>query len=1015
MGTKNKGLNRKNKRTPKKSKSSFSILKSILLSFNLIVVFYSPFVRGLYFEPEQFPAEVLVFSGFVSFWFIKCLSNDKKFICTPMEYFSLGLVLVYFISIITSVSCRLALSEWLKYCMYFSIFFMITDLVVTIKDKLLVLWTLMASSLGLCIIGIDSASGSKIVDTMNKLFEFLHIPVSFFGLYVDGRINSTVQYPNALAVYLMVAFFISVTLSVISSKRWRRVLAGICSFVFIITIVYSISRGVLLLMPFMFVLYLVVIPKQYKLKALMLSIIAGISSIASILFTLITENNTIGFIEKTGENLWVAILVGIFVSISLVIIFEYSFSWMEKLKGRLKLKPYIVLITSAVILAIMFVIFTIPKQLVLVNNDNNNGIFQKGISLVPDRNYKLVFDIYKEGNTSENLFEVKLESRSTENILFSGSTNLVYSNKNVGDKEKIEIPFNVPEDSMIVDIRLTNAAKNTRVIIDNTKIIDDNGHIVKDVIFSYRFVPDSISKRFGDLFLSKSLVQRKIFISDGFKMFKDYWFVGAGGGAWIPLNFSYQSYLYWSTQAHTYMLQVAIETGIIGLIFLVLLICSVIVQFIIEQKYKKGADDNIKILQGTLLTSILGMFVHSVADFDLSLSSVYILLWTLMALFNSGYRHERPPIDKNKEPSKLFATLINRLNRFKSINVNPVVMIVVLVLVTIMPILLGSAIHYDKLYNKSLRNGNESEALNYIKKAASLDELNADYKLKYADLILSKENITKDEYEVVSNLMNSAQKLDKYNVSTTERVAALYMKMSEVDKGLDAINKAVELRPLFEQEWYVKLNFYYQVTLAYLNNGDTVKAEKYLNTALNALNEAKVKNNSNMFPFVFSYKTQELLEKLTYIKNNFDNDDLNQINRIMFYSIADMDIDSDNVPDQWKVITPDLVATQVNNSTKFEKKFADKNGKVQTRTIRFKGGKTYKIELTLENGNDIDRVLYFVQNYHNMDYEPLVKESAGTYSAQISFPSDYSEKDDSHMLLLIDQNIVIDSLCIVEM
>ena len=241
------------------------------------------------------------------------------------------------------------------------------------------------------------------------------------------------------------------------------------------------------------------------------------------------------------------------------------------------------------------------------------------------------------------------------------------------------------------------------------------------------------------------------------------------------------------------------------------------------------------------------------------------------------------------------------------------------------------------------------------------------------------------------------------------------MKMSEVDKGLDAINKAVELRPLFEQEWYVKLNFYYQVTLAYLNNGDTVKAEKYLNTALNALNEAKVKNNSNMFPFVFSYKTQELLEKLTYIKNNFDNDDLNQINRIMFYSIADMDIDSDNVPDQWKVITPDLVATQVNNSTKFEKKFADKNGKVQTRTIRFKGGKTYKIELTLENGNDIDRVLYFVQNYHNMDYEPLVKESAGTYSAQISFPSDYSEKDDSHMLLLIDQNIVIDSLCIVEM
>jgi len=58
-----------------------------------------------------------------------------------------------------------------------------------------------------------------------------------------------------------------------------------------------------------------------------------------------------------------------------------------------------------------------------------------------------------------------------------------------------------------------------------------------------------------------------------------------------------------------------------------------------EYKYKKKEDVNYRILQGTLLTSIFGMFLHSCLDFDLSISSVFLLLWTLMALFNSGYRH----------------------------------------------------------------------------------------------------------------------------------------------------------------------------------------------------------------------------------------------------------------------------------------------------------------------------------------------------------------------------------------
>jgi len=118
-------------------------------------------------------------------------------------------MIAYFISILGSVSTRLAISEWLKYCMYFAVFFMITDLASTMKDKLIVLWTVIAASVGLCVVGLDSASGGKLVDWLNNVFDFLHIPVEFFGLYVEGRIHSTIQYPNALAAYLMAVFFVT--------------------------------------------------------------------------------------------------------------------------------------------------------------------------------------------------------------------------------------------------------------------------------------------------------------------------------------------------------------------------------------------------------------------------------------------------------------------------------------------------------------------------------------------------------------------------------------------------------------------------------------------------------------------------------------------------------------------------------------------------------------------------------------------------------------------------------------
>jgi len=62
-------------------------------------------------------------------------------------------------------------------------------------------------------------------------------------------------------------------------------------------------------------------------------------------------------------------------------------------------------------------------------------------------------------------------------------------------------------------------------------------------------------------------------------------------------------------------------------------------------------------------------------------------------------------------------------------------------------------------------------------------------------------------------------------------------------------------------------------------------------------------------------------------------------------------------------------------------------GSFQTRNINFEAGKNYRIELALDNQEDIN-VLYFVPELHTK-FVQLEKTGEGKYSANIELPSDY--------------------------
>lgn len=53
-------------------------------------MFFAPFLQGLYFEKDQYPAEIFVFIIFGIFWIYKMVKKSKLTLSNPLEYAAFG-------------------------------------------------------------------------------------------------------------------------------------------------------------------------------------------------------------------------------------------------------------------------------------------------------------------------------------------------------------------------------------------------------------------------------------------------------------------------------------------------------------------------------------------------------------------------------------------------------------------------------------------------------------------------------------------------------------------------------------------------------------------------------------------------------------------------------------------------------------------------------------------------------------------------------------------------------------
>lgn len=330
-----------------------------------------------------------------------------------------------------------------------------------------------------------------------------------------------------------------------------------------------------------------------------------------------------------------------------------------------------------------------------------------------------------------------------------------------------------------------------------------------------QLVPANVLARFQTIGLStKGAAERIWWTKDAFRIVKDHFLLGAGGGGWEALYHQYQQYLYWSNQVHNHWLQTWVEVGTLG--FLAFVALWVAVFYLGIKVVRKSTDISLKVLTVGILGAILNLAIHSFIDFNLSLSAVALALWALFALVQAAAAQaECLP--------KYFFTQIR--------GTWPGTVAIALAAIAIIgtaPLLIG--FNYGQQGAKFMGYNNIPFAIKRFEQAVKYDRLNASYKIDLAQC-LEKTGQKKENQKLIQqalDLIRQGQELEPTNASFASLRAAMVFRYGFIDEGLSYAERAVELRPRDPAQYEGLAQAYVEAARYWKGKGNYEQAAKTL-------------------------------------------------------------------------------------------------------------------------------------------------------------------------------------------
>lgn len=230
----------------------------------LLVLLLGPFFRGLFF-PVPLLATVTVVAVAFGLW-IYGRRQDRLGLGLPGGWegaLLLALVGVYLLQFGWASYARGNL-DWLLRALAAWMAFVVIRQESTPKSRRWLGWTLVASAAAVSLIGF--LEYGAFFEAAHALKELLNIK----GLGMGDRIYSAFQYPNAGAAFLLVSAFLGNSLMLTEESLRHRLGLAALSGLIALGFFFTLSRGALLVLPVVLLLWVIGLPRRHVLPSLML-------------------------------------------------------------------------------------------------------------------------------------------------------------------------------------------------------------------------------------------------------------------------------------------------------------------------------------------------------------------------------------------------------------------------------------------------------------------------------------------------------------------------------------------------------------------------------------------------------------------------------------------------------------------------------------------------------------------------------------------------------------------------
>jgi tetratricopeptide (TPR) repeat protein len=233
-----------------------------LLFLTFIPLFFAGLFQGGYFPWEVY-ATLLLSLPVLFFLLHSTWVKNGKIKKSGADIAILIFLGVSFLSLFFTVYFHATLTEFYKVLLYVIIFYAGVNFTKTDYDFQIVLNGILLLGFILSVLGILAFIGVHF-HINNGIFAFL---VSK-GFVQGNRVASSLQYANTFAAFLILPFFIAFSFAIHRKKIHAKIVYGVLALIFLIAFMLTESRGGIIVLVFVWILYLILLKGRDRKEGL---------------------------------------------------------------------------------------------------------------------------------------------------------------------------------------------------------------------------------------------------------------------------------------------------------------------------------------------------------------------------------------------------------------------------------------------------------------------------------------------------------------------------------------------------------------------------------------------------------------------------------------------------------------------------------------------------------------------------------------------------------------------------